>query len=266
MSINDCTDIKALLSALVDGELDADTQHAAERHLAECRACRTLVDQAESLNELIRLESDSTGGDALPDGFARSVLQRTATPRRSHLHEWTNWAGWLAAAAALALAVAIWSADRGRAMGPALPAAPDASSVMPATYREAHGLQSLAFDGALPAQELSPPTRLTREDAEALYFASILLREVAASDAEDYSGIRRAAEYEGLLDALAEVQERLDPNDRAVVLAAHALLHSVVRGGSMPEELRDLRRATSGLDLSSTIRAISDRRLDPEWL
>ena len=43
----DCTDIKAMLSGLVDDELDAPTRHQAERHLANCKACRSLVSEAE---------------------------------------------------------------------------------------------------------------------------------------------------------------------------------------------------------------------------
>ena len=49
----DCTDIQAMLSALVDGELDADRRHGAERHLAGCQACRTLLSEAEGLELLV---------------------------------------------------------------------------------------------------------------------------------------------------------------------------------------------------------------------
>ena len=55
----DCTDVKALLSGLVDDEVDGDVRHAAERHIAGCAGCRTLLDEAEALDALIRAETES---------------------------------------------------------------------------------------------------------------------------------------------------------------------------------------------------------------
>ena len=49
----DCTDIKSLLSALLDDHLDAPTLHRAERHLSACLSCRNFVGDAERNDRLI---------------------------------------------------------------------------------------------------------------------------------------------------------------------------------------------------------------------
>ena len=43
MTTMQCPDIKALLSGLVDDEIDGETRHLAERHIATCRPCRALL-------------------------------------------------------------------------------------------------------------------------------------------------------------------------------------------------------------------------------
>jgi hypothetical protein len=272
----DCTDIKALLSALVDDEIDTERRHLAERHLAGCRACRQLVDETERLGSLIGAEAEAlAGGGILPPGFEGAVLGRTvhARPPRGYFHQWTSWAGWLAAAASLVLAVTIWSSDRrgGQPRGPSPVAAQGSGSsgMMPVAYREAQQLRSQAYDGALSPDQLALLSRLTREDAEALYFASILLDQLAASgqpDGDALQEVRRAAEYEGLVDRLARTQERLDVADRPVVLAAQALLYSLVRAPLEERGAQELREMAAGNDLAATLRAISDRRLVPQSL
>jgi len=112
----DCTDIKVLLSGLIDDELNAETRHLAERHIAECRACRDLVDEAEAAHQLLAAEAEmNLAPDELPAGFAGAVLSRTVYDedrRRGPLTGWVNWLGWLAAAACLVLAITIWALDR----------------------------------------------------------------------------------------------------------------------------------------------------------
>jgi len=111
----DCTDIKVLLSGLIDDELDAETRHLAERHIAECRACRDLVDEAEAAHQLLASEAElNLAPDELPAGFAGAVLSRTVYDedhRRGPLTGWVNWLGWMAAAACLVLAITIWALD-----------------------------------------------------------------------------------------------------------------------------------------------------------
>jgi hypothetical protein len=115
----DCTDIRATLSGLVDGEVDAQTRHLAERHLAGCAACRSLLSEAESLDELIVTDAQALGARALPDGFIDGVLSRTVYTRAFEQagRNWTSWLGWMAAAACLMLSVSIFFLDRARRAG-----------------------------------------------------------------------------------------------------------------------------------------------------
>lgn len=110
----DCTDIKATLSGLIDDQVDAETRHLAERHISECAACRALVSQAEALDDLIAMDAAALVPGRLPDGFIDGVLHRTVhAPAHTHTPwSWTNWLGWVAAAACLGLAMSIWVLDR----------------------------------------------------------------------------------------------------------------------------------------------------------
>lgn len=115
MSTMDCADIKALLSGLIDDELDQETRHLAERHLGGCKNCRTLIDEAESLDKMICLDAEmDSQGASLPAGFEEAVLREIAAPvfNVPYLHRWSTWVGWAAAAASLALALTIWVTDR----------------------------------------------------------------------------------------------------------------------------------------------------------
>lgn len=114
----DCKDIKAMLSGLVDDEVDAQTRHQAERHLADCWACRDLLSEAEGLNEMVALETQrSLWPVGLPSGFEASVLDRTVGARSFAQvgRRWVSWTGWVAAAASFLLAASIWMLD-GRPM------------------------------------------------------------------------------------------------------------------------------------------------------
>lgn len=110
----DCTDIKATLSGLVDDEVDAETRHLAERHLATCAPCRALVNEAEGLDGLIAMDAAMLAPTKLPAGFVDAVLDRTVFARAYEQAgwNWTSWLGWVAAAACLGLAASIWFLDR----------------------------------------------------------------------------------------------------------------------------------------------------------
>ena len=142
MDTMDCTDIKALLSGLVDGVVPDGQRHVAERHLAGCGTCRGLLDEAEAVNRLIVLDAESGGRDGLPPGFMAAVLDRTvhaATHDRGR-GGWTSWLGWLAAAASLLLAASLWVTNGPRApsRGPAaldrIAEAPAPATVTRTTY------------------------------------------------------------------------------------------------------------------------------------
>lgn len=110
-----CTDIKALLSAIVDAELDAARRHEVERHLVECGSCRDLVSQAEAIDAMLATEAEAmAAGAMISPGFEAAVLNRTvfAPDHATRSRRWTLWGGWIAAAAALGLAMTIWIVDR----------------------------------------------------------------------------------------------------------------------------------------------------------
>ncbi len=50
----ECQDVQAVLSGLLDGELDAGTSHLAEAHLAQCAPCRAVLQHAEETDDLLR--------------------------------------------------------------------------------------------------------------------------------------------------------------------------------------------------------------------
>ncbi|MFO0872641.1 MAG: zf-HC2 domain-containing protein [Phycisphaerales bacterium] len=113
----DCTDLTALLSGFIDDELDAATRHNAERHLVECVRCRAMVARAEQLDARLRVAASSWGREsALPDAMIAGVLRRTVGDTRAvRRMRRVATVGWLAAAAALALAATAWFIDRSSA-------------------------------------------------------------------------------------------------------------------------------------------------------
>jgi hypothetical protein len=82
--------------------------------MADCKSCRELLDQAEAAEAMVAASIAALGdADPLPDQFESTVLARTIYADRHGAHgRLMNWFGWLAAAAALALAVSIWVMDR----------------------------------------------------------------------------------------------------------------------------------------------------------
>ena len=107
----DCTDIKALLSALVDDELTAEKRHHAERHLTECDDCRALLTEAERCDGLLAA-AVADGPAVLSEGFEEVVLRRTVHAGRAH-GGFRSWLGWFAAAATFVGAVTMWIIDGG---------------------------------------------------------------------------------------------------------------------------------------------------------
>jgi hypothetical protein len=155
----DCTDIKVMLSALVDDQVDADARYRAERHLAVCEACRTLVGEAERNDALV---AATVGlGDqpqSLPAGFEAIVLDRARGGQRS-TRRWTSWLGWFAAAAVLLLAATLWQLDRPAAVtGTADTDAPPA--LINAVYQPGLEIRSWMLDDeATRGRRLTPRSR-----------------------------------------------------------------------------------------------------------
>jgi hypothetical protein len=269
MRTSDCTDIKVLLSALVDDQIDAEGRYAAERHLAECEACRRLMEQAESLDALvsadIRRLVDPRG---LPAEFERQVLARTvrAQEPQPYLRQWTTWTGWLAAAAALALAVAIWIADRRVGMTPRTIDGPFPEPVtteaFPAAYDTGTRLRSLVLTDDPSFGDTSISPEVMADDSQTLYALAVILSLALDTDAaaqSDLTMIRRAIEYDELLPRTADLLPRLAPEDRPLIRAARAVMYSLAHPSLEPRELHGIRQDVVDLDMHRAIDALSRR-------
>jgi hypothetical protein len=266
----DCTDIKAILSGLVDDELASDVRHDAERHLVECKPCRSLVNEAEGVNELIAIDAHAMIAPALPEDFEAAVLSRTVFARSFSLQErqrrWTSYVGWLAAAACLGLAGLIWTMDRQIATQNHV-AHNDANEPrMPAvSYYTGSNLQNRTYEGAQPVNYVSFTNRSDNdgdEDADALESASMLLSMIAEADLNSFTDVecvRRAAEYDRLLPRLARARQEVTSSDRPVVLAAESVLLRAVNGPLSIDDLRELNQSVKQMDLSHAVHDISSR-------
>lgn len=285
----DCTDIKAVLSGLVDDELDRETRHQAERHLATCQACRSLVSEAEGLNALIATHAQmlTPPGSGLPDGFEAAVLTRTvyAQSLRIDRRRWTNWTGWLAAAAVLGLSAMIFVLDQraGDRIGDSNQTQVPAIGLNP--YLTGAQNRSMTFDGDVTASLASHikatsgastvlrdamlrPT-ISRDDAETLYAASQLmdmLEQANLSTFADVDRIRRVAEYDDLLPRLAAARANVQESDRPALLAAESLLLRIVRGPVDMDDLHLMRDTVARLDLSRQLGSLSDNPTTPSSL
>lgn len=173
----DCTDIKAVLSGLIDDQVDTETRHLAERHLAQCTACRALMSEAEALDDLIVLDAAAISPGRLPSGFMDNVLNRTVYARMyEHAgFSWTNWLGWVAAAACLCLAVTMFVLDRqsrsrmniisGAGSGSIAATAPDAPVRMTS---DGTMLRSFTYDGPIQPTALRASHRMVIESESML--------------------------------------------------------------------------------------------------
>jgi len=293
----DCKDIKALLSGLVDGEVDGQTRHQAERHIADCKACRDLLNEAEGVNELVALDAQRMMWPAgLPAGFEQSVLRRTIYGDALHFagRRWTSWLGWVAAAACLLLSMSIWILNRqinhnvpsnyaeglpGHSATEAIPA--QRSFVYDGSLTDRTGQSTFASNAHTTSAALSiddknaiddelgnvlPATfshaPISRDDSDTLFAASNLLDILAQSDLQNFSDverIRQVAEYDNLLGRLAEARNRLSPSDRPVVLAAESVLLRIVQGPVSLDDLRILHDTVTSMDLPEQVVAISSR-------
>jgi hypothetical protein len=238
-----------------------------------------MIDEMEQLDALVAGDAAAIGDAAteLPRELVGGVLARTVYAQRQRRSAaWTNWLGWVAAAAALMLAVYVWQLDQ---RGPGDESARSIPRVEPR-----HGqddvynaqlvkLRSWVHDGAAletlddagPQRErglVAPDARsaLTREDAELLDSTALLLElvlESADGTAEDVDRIRRIAEYDDLVPRLRILRPHLDPTERDAVLVAESLLYRIVHGPLDPADFEDVAETVAALALPARLAELS---------
>lgn len=290
MKTMDCTDIKALLSALVDDCVESDTRHLAERHLADCKSCRTLLDETEAAEAMVAASvNDLVVADTLPHGFAANVLARTvyAEEKTFHPHRWTTWLGWVAAAASLALALTLWVVDNsGNLPGPnsiiakadspanndpksSSDLSPQGSSNRYASDDSRASFAELNSISMMPASLLrtsvfkkstSLLSSLSLDEIDTLDQTALLLMMLAQTPEQSLSEIeriKRIAEYDELLPKLSKLRAKLAQEDRSNTYAAELLLQRIVQGELADEDVKEMRNAVNELDLPSLINEIA---------
>lgn len=271
MKSMDCTDIRVLLSGLIDDEVDAETRHQADRHIARCQACTAMIGQAEALDGLVVADTDvwndEVNGDGVSDAFIGTVLSRTVYARqRPHFRErFTTWTGWIAVAAVMILAMTVWIMDR--QLRQTRNADQQAVAITATAYRPGPELRSSTrplptYTGGVQAAAFLPDSRLAHHDALALDTAAVVLDMLIATPPEDAIEIermRRIVEYDQLLERLADARMRLPDADHPAVHAAEAILTRLLLVSPDATELRHLRETTQRLDLHQSLGAMSNR-------
>ena len=118
-----------------------------------------------------------------------------------------------------------------------------------------------------PASAMRP--RLTRDDAEMLDTASLLLEMLLAGGGHGFARldeIRRIAEYDELLPGLAAAREHSPPADRPAILASESVLHRIMYGPLDDRDLQDLRSSVKVLGLPRRLATISGQWAPPSSL
>lgn len=240
----DCVDFKVLLSPYIDGELGPEPRFAADRHLIECRECRSLLERAEANDEAIReicqrdplhaqqLSEQMTGPVALPPNFEDAVLDRVRLRRTIRWQRTRSSLALLTSAAAVALTAALWTiwprqsgngAGNGSRISEQLTGG-DVEPLDPSLHGPPKSLRVRESNRSLPA--LSP------DEAQGLHTASLLIESIVATPFENVaarSRLREMAVYDELNERLGAIQPRFDTLDRRSIAATRAVLFELQR-------------------------------------
>ncbi len=149
-----CGNIRQLLSAYEDGELDAQRRAGVEHHLGQCEGCAAYLLHLKDLTSLLRVGDCDAG--AL---WAR--IARSAQIRRRHA-TWRVWGARISAAAAgFALYLGLHSAVQ--AIAPSATEESGSREVAGALETAAQTLSRGLPDGGWPALQQRPELLLVQE-------------------------------------------------------------------------------------------------------
>jgi len=103
MEAFNCRDMEAVLSGLLDGELDVERSHLAEVHLSDCDSCKVRVQTAEEQDQLMR--ETMAALEDWPGEVERRIWSHVNGPKwaleTARRLRWSAWSGWITAAAAV---------------------------------------------------------------------------------------------------------------------------------------------------------------------
>ena len=290
----DCTDIKALLSAIVDDQLDGETRHDVERHFSGCEGCRALISRAESLDSLIAAEANTAlSGSMITPEFEGAVLAQTvyAKPIGRVGNRAITFGGWFAAAASIALASAIWFFDQ---PGPVESHESQLIAIKPAASnrnvpaglrrsfvttdpqpremfrRPAARATTVSLSTPTGAdhsngraiQRPEPATMLAASDRDTLANAALvleMLKDADTSSFADVEQVRRIVVYDDLLPRLERTRSRLSDEEKFTLSVATRLISRAVNGPVSIDDVKAMRDDISDLKLTQQIEDIGSR-------
>jgi len=253
----DCLDFKLMLTALVDGTAPSDGRQTAERHALACPACLKLLEEAESTDFMLKLAARADPV-ALPEGFADRVIESTRSQAGARdrtfaptaAARWRERTAWLAAAAALALAVTAWMGNRDSGWRGA--------RVGPSTGM----IASPVFSGVRDLTE-SDLRRANERVAEAESIAALLesladamerIVELDASNTEEVAALSKRISGDALLARASLLRISLAPERRSDVQAAEAALLALTAGCLDQVRLEELQENVRSVGLAQRLR------------
>lgn len=256
----DCLDFKLMLTAIVDGTAPTEGRQTAERHALSCPACLKLLEEAEATDFMLKLAARAEPV-ALPEGFVDRVVERARAEGGDHRSRgssgalvWRERGAWLAAAAALVLAIMGWTMDRGGSWtgvgGRSRLGAPGGTIASP------------VFSGVRDLSE-SDLRRAGERAAEAESIASLLgsladaMEELAAldaSDAEEVAVLSRRLSADALLARASLLRIALPVDQRADVQAVESALLALTAGCLDAARLEELQASIRTIGLAQRLR------------
>jgi Putative zinc-finger len=219
-----CDEMKALLSAYLDGELSRDERVRADTHLVRCAACRDLLERAERLDRTIReefrLEEGSIDAAAMGDRVFAAIGPRKSSRLR--------WIVPVAIAASLAGAAAI------------------GASILRGTPAPSKSSTLVSLDA---------------DERQLLYSTSVILnglRRPGFESTGDFNQFRDVARYDELVARLDAITEKLAPEERPTVILARQAIQCLLEASSDPARWEELRRDMERTDLPHRVDGLSE--------